>query len=247
MRAQNGMPMTPPTGCDYRAKWMEFTRRLGSCATLDELAPRLVDAVVETLGAAGAVLYLATHGDSGLRAAAAVGTGCPAPTLADDDHAPFAPLLAGRAPVVLANGSAAAWCWVTEARVFTEGSAIVPLRWRDEPIGALVIGEPLGTAYTPDDLGLMEAIGEHAAGLLVTVQMSERRTRLREFETLNRFASSVVRDLKSSIATLAIMSETARKRLDDREFQRHALATVAQTVTRMRSLLGRLREAPHGG
>ena len=72
--------MISPGRCDYRAKWMEFTRGLGS-----------------------------------------------APILADDDHAPFAPLLAGRAPVVLENGSAAAWCWVTEARVSTEGSVIEPL------------------------------------------------------------------------------------------------------------------------
>ena len=177
--------MIPPTRCDCRAKWMEFTRRLGSCVTLDELAPKLVDAAAETLGAAGAVLYLSNAGAGGLRAVAAVGTGCPAPAVADDDHAPFAPLLAGRAPVVLENGSAAAWCWLTDARVFTEGSAIVPLRWHDEPIGALVVGEPVGAPYTRDDLGLMEAIGEHAAGLIVTVQMSERRTqsllgRLRE-------------------------------------------------------------------
>src|SRR5215470_8348253 len=146
MNAHNGPPMIAPNRCDYRAKWIEFTRRLGSCATLDELASRLVVAAVETLGATGAVLYL-SHGGDGLRAAAAVGTGCPAPVLADDDHAPFAPLLAGRAPVVLENGSAAAWCWVTQARVFTEGSAIVPLRWRDEAIGALVIGEPTGARY----------------------------------------------------------------------------------------------------
>src|SRR5258705_7332134 len=112
MSAQNGTPMIPPTRCNYRAKWIEFTRRLGSCVTLDELAPTLVDAVVETLGAAGAVLYLANSGDGGLRAAAAVSPGCPAPTLAGDDQAPFPPLLAGRAPDVLAHGSAAAWCRV---------------------------------------------------------------------------------------------------------------------------------------
>jgi hypothetical protein len=87
MSAQNGTPMILPTRCDYRAKWMGFTRRLGSSVTLDELAPKLLDAVVETLGAAGAVLYLSNVGDGGLRAAAAVGTGCPAPMLADDDHA----------------------------------------------------------------------------------------------------------------------------------------------------------------
>ena len=104
-----------PSRRDPRAKWLECTSRLESCVTLDELAPKLVDAVGQVLGATGAVLYLADPGDGGLRAAAAVGTGCPAPTLADDDHAPFVPLLRGHAPVVrerlgrrlvLADGSA---------------------------------------------------------------------------------------------------------------------------------------------
>jgi GAF domain-containing protein len=210
--------------------------------TLDEMASKLVDAVGQVLGATGAVLYLADPVDGGLRAAAAVGTGCPAPTLADDDHAPFVPLLRARAPVVLENGSAAAWCWLTEARVFTEGSAIAPLRWRDEPIGALVLGEPVGDPYSPDDLELMAAIGEEVAGLLVAAQLSESRTRAREFEAFHRFTSCVVHDLKSSIATLSTLSENALKSFDDRDVQRDALNTVAQTVNRMKSMLGRLQD-----
>jgi GAF domain-containing protein len=239
--------MTPTSQLDYRATWMAFTRRLGTCLTLDELAPKLVEAVVEALGATGAVLYLSSAHDGGLRAAAAVGTGCPASALTDDDHAPFAPLLAGRAPLVLENGSAAAWCRLTQARVFTEGSAIVPLSWYDEPIGALVIGEPSGGAYTRADVELMEAIGGHAAGLLVTVQISERRTRARESEVFHRLTSFVVHDLKSSIAALSTLSERAPERVDDHDFQRDALDTVAQAVHRMKALLGRLREAPTAG
>jgi GAF domain-containing protein len=231
-----------PSQRDHRATWMECTRRLESCVTLDELAPKLVDAAVQVLGATGAVLYLSDPGDGGLRAAAAVGTGCPAPTLADDDHAPFAPLLLGRAPVVLENGSAATWCWLTEARVFTEGSAIVPLRWRDEPIGALVLGEPAGNPYSRDDLEPMAAIGEDAAGLIVAAQLSERRTRAREVEALHRFTSFVVHDLKSSIAALSTLSENALKSFDDHDFHRDALHTVAQIVSRMKSMLGRLQE-----
>lgn len=227
---------------DPRAMWLQCTSRLDSCVTLDELAPKLVDAVGQVLGATGAVLYLADPGDGGLRAAAAVGTGCPAPTHADDDHAPFVPLLRGQAPVVLENGSAAAWCWLTEARVFTEGSAIVPLRWRDEPIGALVLGEPIGNPYSPDDLELMAAIGQEAAGLLVAAQLSESRARAREFEAFHRFTSFVVHDLKSSIATLSTLSENALKSFDDRDVQRDALNTVAQTVNRMQSMLGRLQD-----
>lgn len=217
MSAQNGMPMTSPSRRERRTKWMECTSRLESSVTLDELAPKLVDAAVEVLGASGAVLYLAEP-DGGLHAAAAVGTGCPAPTLTDDDHAPFAPLLLGHAPVVLENGSAAAWCWLTEARVFTEGSAIVPLRWRHEAIGALVLGEPREGSYTSDDLALMGALGEDVAGLILAVQ------------------------LKSSIAVLSALSDSALKSFDDRGLQRDALDTVAQTVNRMKSVLGRLQD-----
>ena len=130
--------------------------------------------------------------------------------------------------------------------MFTEGSAIVPLRWRDEAIGALVIGEPTGAPYTRDDLGLMEAIGEHAAGLLVTVQMSENRRRTRELEAFRRLTSFVAHDLKSSIAALSALSESALKRLDDPDFRLDAVDTVAQTVTHMKSLLGRLHESPLG-
>jgi GAF domain-containing protein len=212
---------------------MDHTSRLRSCPTLAELASELVDTAVSVLGATGAVLYL-TDPDGGLHAAAAVGTGCPAPTLADDDHAPFAPLLLGRTPVVLENGSAAAWRWVTEARVFTEGSAIVPLRWRDEPIGALVLGEPAGAPYSRDQIELMETVGEDAAGLIVAAQRSESRARAGEFEALHRFTSFVVHELKGSIAALSTLSETT--------LQRDALHTVAQTMSRMKSILGRLQE-----
>ena len=126
-----------------------------------------------------------------------------------------------------------------------EGSAIVPLRWREELIGVLVIGgERSGDRYTSDDLELMEAVGEQAAGVIVTARLSESRARSREFEAFHRFTSFVVHDLKNSITALSMLSENALKNFDDREFQRAALNTVAQTVDRMKSLLGRLREAP---
>jgi putative PEP-CTERM system histidine kinase len=244
MSARTGARRISQTRYDYRAQWVGFTRRLGSCVTLDELGPTLVDAVVETVGATGAALYLSDAGEGGLRAAAAVGTGYPAPTLAGD-HTLIAWLLARRTPLVLENGSTAAWHASTGSRAFAEGSAIVPLRWREELVGVLVIGgERSGDRYTSDDLELMEAVGEQAAGVIVTARLSESRARSREFEAFHGFTSFVVHDLKNSITALSMLSENALKNFDDREFQRDAFNTVAQTVDRMKSLLGRLREAP---
>ena len=233
------------TRYDYRARWLGFTRRLGTAVTLDELAPKLVDAVAETVGATGAILYFSDVGKDGLHPAAAVGTGYPAPMFADDTHSLTAALRARRSPFVLENGSAAAWRGSTEARAVAEGSVILPLRCRDELVGLLGIGgERSGEPYTSDDLELMEAVGEHAAAVVVTARLSESRARSREFETFHRLTSFVVHDLKNSMTALAMLSENALKNFDDREFQRDALTTVAQTVDRMKSLLGRLREAP---
>ena len=244
MSRRAGVSRVPRTGDDSRALWVSFTRRLGSSVALDELAPKLVEAVAETVGATGAILYLAEAGEAGLRAAAAVGAGCPAPTLARD-HALNASLDAPGTPLVLENGSTAAWRDVAGAPAFAEGSVIVSLRWHDEPIGILVIGgRRRGARYTRDDLELMAAVAEQAAGAIVTTRLSESRTRSREFEAFHRLTSFVVHDLKNSITALSMLSENALKNFDDREFQRDALNTVAQTVDRMKSLLGRLRDAP---
>ncbi|MGH7347153.1 MAG: ATP-binding protein [Candidatus Rokuibacteriota bacterium] len=239
MSARAGARMIFRSKYDYRAQWVSFTRRLYSCVTLDELAPKLVDAVMDAIGATGAILYLSDA--VGLRAAAAVGTAYPAPVLGDDDHALIVSISGRRTPLVLEHG----WRGSTGARAFAEGSVVVPLRWRDEPIGALVIaGGRGGGRYTGDDLELMEAVGEQAAGLIVTARLSESRARSREFEAFHRFTAFVAHDLKNSITALSMLSENALKNFDDREFQRDALTTVAQTVNRMKALLGRLRETP---
>jgi signal transduction histidine kinase len=230
---------------DYRARWLVFTRRLGVAVTVDELGPKLVNAVIETLGATGALLYLADAGQGGIRPAAAVGTGYPVPTFDDDANALIASIRARRNPLVLENGSTTAWRGSADARAVAEGSVILPLRWHDELIGLLAIGsERSGEPYTSDDLELMEAFGEHAAAVVVTVRLSEIRARSRELETFDRLTAFVAHDLKSSITALSMLSESALKNFDDPDVRRDALATVAQTVDRMRSLLGRLREAP---
>ena len=239
MSTRAGARMVIRSKYDYRAQWVSFARRLSSCVTLDELAPKLVDAVMDAVGATGVILYLSDP--DGLRAAAAVGSEYPAPALADDDHALIGSISGRRSPLVLENG----WRGSTGARAFAEGSVIVPLRWRDEPIGALVIGGGRGGArYTGDDLELMEAVGEQAAGVIITARLSESRARSREFEAFHRFTAFVAHDLKNSITALSMLSETALKNFEDREFQRDALTTIAKTVNRMQALLGRLRETP---
>src|SRR2546421_5225985 len=52
---------------DYRQEWVNFTTRLSSLVTIDELAPQLLTAVVETVDARVGVLYLRDEADDRYR------------------------------------------------------------------------------------------------------------------------------------------------------------------------------------
>ena len=229
---------------DYREQWVAFTKRLGSLVTVDELTPQLLGAVVETVGATAGVLYLMDDRDRRLHAASAIGVGRPQEPLADD-HPLVASLAKHDRPGVLENGGAEGWLEAPAARAFREGSVVVPLRWRSELTGLLLVGpERTGAAYTTEDFEFLETVGQQAAGVILGARLSEKLAQSREFEAFHRLTSFVVHDLKNSISALSMLSQNALRHFDDPEFQQDALKTLARTVDRMTALMGRLSSAP---
>jgi signal transduction histidine kinase len=153
---------------------------------------------------------------------------------------------ARRAP--RASGAHRAGEWRGRCAARAAGSADVrgrvghrALLWGDELTGVLLIGpEQTGAPYTSEDFELMETVGEQAAGVIVSARLSESVAQSREFEAFHRLTSFVIHDLKNSISALSMLSENALKNFDDPEFQHDVLKTVAKTVDRMKTLLGRL-------
>src|SRR5256885_1533766 len=123
---------------DYRVQWVNFTKRLGSLVTLDELAPQLLSTVVETVGAAAGLLYLREAGAAWHHATAAVGARRPVATLADA-HPLIASLGARGAPLVLESGSTGALLESPTAAGLPPGSVRVPPSLGDEPTGFLLL------------------------------------------------------------------------------------------------------------
>ena len=230
---------------DYREQWINFTKRLGSLVTVEDLAPQLLGAVAEIVGTVVGVLYLRDDQDGRYHPTSAVGIGRPTEPLGGDQPVIASLKTAQATPRVLENGGARQWLEPRVARVFTDGSVLVPLRWRDELIGLLLVGpERTGAAYTAEDLEFLATVGEQAGGMIVTARLSERLAQSREFDAFHRLTSFVIHDLKNSISALSMLSENALKNFDDPEFQRDALKTLAKTVDRMKALMGRLSSAP---
>lgn len=235
------------TKYDYREQWRHFTRRLGSLLTVDELAPELLSAVMDTVGAARGLLYLADGRPGRFRLAAAEGVPEPAAAL---ELAPDAlrALISERTAVSLdPQGLMPAVLSVLPALDLRPGepAVLVPLVWSEEVVGLITLGaERTGGAYSAEDLELLTTLSEQAAGAVVTVQLSERMAMAREFEAFHRFASFVIHDLKNSISALSLLAQNAAEHFEDPEFRRDAARTLVKTVTRMKTLLARLSAGP---
>jgi len=210
---------------DYRVQWVNFTKRLGSLVTLDELAPQLLAAVVETVGTTVGVIYLRDDQDARYHATTAVGIGRPTEALRADQSM-LAPLKTAQTPLVLESDGVHQWLEPRVARVFTDGSVLVPLRWRDELTGFLLIGpERTGVSYTIEDLEFMATVGEQAAGAIVTARLSESLAQSREFEAFSLQARSL------RIVTGPVSQQSGRRQ---RQRSLHRVASGAADRDRLR-------------
>ncbi len=231
------------TKYDYREQWQSFTARLGALLTVEQSAPQVAQAIVEAVGATDAALYLGAA-DGRFRCAASVGTIAPLSTIDAD-----APLLAlfrrERRPFVV--GSEVVPGPEEIGRYASNFALLVPLMWRDTLTGLLFLGpERMGNSYGYEDLEFLATVGEQAAGVLAVAQLSEKVGQAREFEAFHRLTSFVIHDIKNSVSSLSLLSRNALKNFDDPEFQRDAIRTVSQVVTRMKNLLGKLATPTHG-
>jgi len=174
----------------------ELNRRLSELFSLQELAyvlseslqlDRIVEQVVRYamrfLDARGALLALATEQESQTRqlsVAAAEGTLAPlkGQSIRGDDPGLVARSLgrerlelvrnSGDAPTELLNG------------VQAESAAAVPLRAHGVVVGTLVIADPRGGVFNPEDLRLLSTVSNHAAVALANARFFEMVRRAKE-------------------------------------------------------------------
>jgi putative PEP-CTERM system histidine kinase len=228
------------TKYDYRQQWTDFTTRLGSLLSADDLAPVFLGMVVQNVGTPLGRILLEDPRDGRYYSMASVG-----PSTAMDALEPTSPLVAMLAvapgPVVVGSECPADRLDLSPGDGFGDGSIVVPLRWRARLAGILILGpERTGALYTEEDREFLVTVAEQAAGAITTARLSESLAQAREFEAFTRITSFILHDLKNSVSALSMLSENAVKHLDDPEFRRDALSTLARTVERMTALMGRL-------
>jgi putative PEP-CTERM system histidine kinase len=83
-------------------------------------------------------------------------------------------------------------------------------------------------------------VGRQVASYLAAQESARALAEARQFEAFNRRFAFVLHDIKNLVSQLSLMVANAEKHADNPEFQKDMMATVQESVTKMKALLERL-------
>jgi len=228
---------------DYRTQWLQFTDRIASARSSDDLLSSLVLGFCETFGMGCGALFLTDTIPGKYHAAAVL----------EMEQSPFVFLSEHQLP-----GRIGGRDWVVqipdelpdatgEEAEFLSGQAIVfavPLLRGEHLEGFILLGRPLssGESYQYEDFDLMKTLARQASSAILNLRLSDELSLAREMEAVGKVSAFVLHDLKNQVSTLALMVDNAREHMDNPEFQEDMLQSLESTVGRMKGLITRLKK-----
>jgi putative PEP-CTERM system histidine kinase len=89
---------------------------------------------------------------------------------------------------------------------------------------------------------LLKTAGRQAASFLAQMRATEALLEVRKFDAFNRMSAFVVHDLKNIVTQLSLMMKNAKRLHANPEFQQDMLATIENSLDKMRQMMLQLRE-----
>jgi putative PEP-CTERM system histidine kinase len=232
---------------DYRSEWLRFTSRLSAAVAPHEVGVLVVRGLADMVESPAGALW-SRRADSGEFVQSARWN-MPHTTARESIHSPLATLLRienwivdideCRADPARYHGLALP-AWLVDAPA---AWLVVPLPVADDLIGFVVLAQP----RTPLQINwevrdLLKTASRQAAGFLAQMQATEALLEARKFEAFNRMSAFVVHDLKNIVTQLSLLMKNAKRLHANPEFQQDMLATVENSLDKMRQLILQLRE-----
>jgi hypothetical protein len=229
---------------DYREEWLRFTKKLASCKSAEDVYRSVLATFQGTFMIRRAGLYLTAGEGRGFELASSLPESQSPPPSAELPSLCAYFTTRGR----VFNADHVEHVPTGVEADFVRGSGaklIVPLMPNGAVIGLITLGDQMTPyEYTYEDYDLMKTLAKQAALSVVNFRLSEELAETREIAAIGKVASFVIHDLKNQAYSLSLMLENAREYLDDPDFQRDMLDTVQNTLSKMNTLIQRLRAMP---
>lgn len=231
---------------DYRTQWLQFTDRLNGARSGDELREAVLLGYCEIFAMGCAALFVRAAEGGGFRWGAGVGVS--RPEIFFSAHEPVLLPLENRSWVVDLRDEGVRFNDPDLDRRLAEDGIIflVPLLSTGILEGVVALGRPIDAKerYLYEDFDLMKTMGRQASSALRNLRLADELLQAKELEVMGKVSAFILHDLKNLVYTLSLTVENAQDHLGDPEFQGDMLATLSNTVGRMKVLISKLSNLP---
>jgi K+-sensing histidine kinase KdpD len=122
-----------------------------------------------------------------------------------------------------------------------------PMRVDGHQLGLIAVGSHRQQArLDEEDCQVVQHVAAELASALALHRLAEEIADARQLDSFQRVTSFVLHDLKNLVAQQSFVLENAARFRDDPTFVSDAMAAFEDSTSRMRSLIGRLRQSEPG-
>jgi hypothetical protein len=121
---------------------------------------------------------------------------------------------------------------------------VVPLFFNDKVDGFVLLGNQInaGEPLNYEDYDLMKVLASQSSAALHNLHLLDQLVDSREMAAIGKVSTFVMHDLKNLVSNLALVVDNAKEHMDDKEFQQDMVETLTNSVSRMKSLIDRLKK-----
>jgi putative PEP-CTERM system histidine kinase len=227
---------------DYRTQWLQFTQRISSIKSSEELLSAILERFAAAIGSTTKSLWLYNSSSNTF-----------SQTQPDALHSIK---LKGNSSLV-SYFKEKGWIFnlqdgdhkiIEENKEFfekTHASLVIPLMTNGSMIGFIVLGKFLSNdIYNYEDYDFLKTLARQATSAIMNARLSEELTVARETEAVGKISSFVLHDLKNLVSTLSLSVENAIDNINNPHFQKDMLETLSNTVDKMRGMIKKLSDMP---
>jgi len=228
---------------DYRTQWLQFTQRISSTKSFDELLSAVLEGFASAIGSKTRSLWLYNSVSDIFYQAQ------------PRDTSAYSFTLKGRSSLI-AYFKEKVWIFNIEDEDYnileenkeffekTNASLVVPFMSDGSVTGFIALGKSLSDIYTYEDYDLLKTLARQAVSAIMNARLAEELAEAREMEALGRVSSFVLHDLKNLASTLSMSAENALDNINNPEFQKDMLKNLSSSVDKMRGLIRKLSDMP---
>lgn len=120
---------------------------------------------------------------------------------------------------------------------------LIPLMSEQRLVGLVMLtAAPVLRGLNYEDRDLLKTAGNHIAVHLIQAKSESLLSEARQFETYNRLTAFLMHDLNNLIAQQSLIVSNAEKHRRNPQFVDDAIATIANSVERMKGVMEQLRQ-----